>query len=87
MALLQDVSGKLNTLLAKYPDLDLMPANVEVDVYDFDSDSKQVQKLVDVADHLLEAHKVQDARYILADLVSEARITTTSIPRHIPCGY
>lgn len=80
MALLQEVSGKLDILLAKHPDLSLIPANVEADVYDFDGTSKQVEKLTDAANDLLEDHKVQDARNILADLVSEMRITTTSIP-------
>ena len=49
MALLQDVSGKLDILLAKHPELGLIPADVEVEIYDFDSDSAQVQKLVDQA--------------------------------------
>jgi hypothetical protein len=80
LALLQDVSGKLDILLAKYPGLSLLPANVEADVYDFDGDSKQVKKLIDAADDLLEAHKVQDARHILDELISELRISTTSIP-------
>jgi hypothetical protein len=80
MALLQDVSGKLDILLAKYPGLNLIPANIEVDVFDFNGDSKQVEKLTDAADDLLEDHKVQDARHILDELISEMRITTTSIP-------
>lgn len=80
MVLLQEVSGKLDILLAKYPGLTLIPANVEADVYDFEGTSKQVEKLTDAADDLLEVHKVQDARHILAELVSEMRITTTSIP-------
>jgi hypothetical protein len=80
MALLQDVSGKLDILLAKYPGLNLIPAKVEAEVYDFNGTAKQAGKLTDEADNLLEDHKVQDARYILAELVSEMRITTTSIP-------
>jgi YfdX protein len=80
MALLQDVSGKLDIMLAKYPGLNLIPANVEADVFNFDGNSKQVQKRVDEADKLLKNHKVQDARHMLAELVSEIRITTTSIP-------
>ncbi len=80
MALLQEASGKLDVLLAKYPDLTLLPANLEVDVYEFDSNSKQVKKIIDEAVKLLKDHKVQDARYILADLVSEIRITSVSIP-------
>jgi ribosomal protein S7 len=80
MAVLQDVSGKLDVLLAKYPGLTLIPANIEADVDDFDGDPKEVDKIVDEAARLLKDHKVQDARSILSDLVSEMRITTTSIP-------
>jgi ABC-type glycerol-3-phosphate transport system substrate-binding protein len=69
MALLQDVSGKLDILLAKYPGLNLIPAHVDADVYDFEGDSKQVEKLVEEADDLLDDNKVQDARAILAELV------------------
>jgi hypothetical protein len=80
MALLQDVSGKLDILLAKYPGLNLIPANIEANVYDFDNDAKQVEKIVDAADDLLGDHRVQDARKILNQLVSEIRITTINIP-------
>ena len=80
MTLLQDVSGKLDILLAKYPGLNLIPANIEMDVIDFNGDSKQVEKLTNAADDLLENHKVQEARHILDELISEMRITTTSIP-------
>ena len=80
MTLLEDVSGKLDILLAKHPSLTLLPAEVSADIYDFEGNSKQVEKLVDEADDLLDDHKVQDARHILAELVSEIRITTTSIP-------
>lgn len=80
MKLLQEVSGKLDILLAKYPGLALIPANVEADVYDFDSGTKQVEKLIKEADRLLKDHKIQDARQLLDELVSEMRITTTNIP-------
>jgi len=80
MTLLQDVSGKLDILLAKYPGLNLIPANIKMDVIDFNGDSKQVEKLTNAADDLLENHKVQEARHILDELISEMRITTTSIP-------
>jgi gamma-glutamylcyclotransferase (GGCT)/AIG2-like uncharacterized protein YtfP len=80
MAFLQDVSGKLDILLAKYPGLTLIPASIEANVYDFDNDTKQVEKIIDAADDLLEDHRVQDARQILDQLVSEIRISTISIP-------
>lgn len=80
MMLLKDVSGKLDILMAKPSGLNLIPAMVEANVYDFDSSANQVENLVDEAEDLLEAHQVQAARQILAELVSEIRISTTSIP-------
>lgn len=80
MALLQKVSGKLDILLTRHPDLKLIPASVEADVYDLDSDPEQVAKMVDAADDLLDDDKIQEARYILSALVSEIRISTTSMP-------
>jgi YfdX protein len=53
LAILQDVSGKLDILHAKFPGLNLIPANVEAEVIDFEGNSKQIQKLVDKADQLL----------------------------------
>lgn len=79
-ALLQKVSGQLDILLAKHPDLKMIPADVQAQVFDLDSSPEQVEKMVDSADELLDDEKVQDARYILSALVSEIRITTTSIP-------
>jgi len=80
LVFLQEASGKLDILLAKYPGLNLLPASIGVNVYDFDNDAKQVEKIIDAADDLLEDHRVQDARKILDQLVSEIRISTISIP-------
>lgn len=80
LALLQDVSGKLDILLAKHPGVGLLPAEIDARVYDFDADVKQVEKIVDAADDLLEDSRVQDARKILNQLISEIRISTLSIP-------
>jgi hypothetical protein len=77
---LQDVSGKLDILLAKYPDLKLIPADVSADVYELDDSLEQVKKLVKEADDLLDDNKIQDARQILNGLISEIRITTVNIP-------
>lgn len=80
MSLLEDVSGKLDILLDKYPSLELLPAEVSADIYDFDGNSEQVSKMIDNADDLLDDDHVQDARHILDELVSEIRISTVSIP-------
>lgn len=77
---LQDVLGKLDILLAKRPGLTLIPADVSAQIYDLDDSTDQVKKLVSRADDLLDDSKVQDARRILDNLVSEIRLTTVSIP-------
>ena len=58
----------------------LVPADIDVDILDFEGDAKTVKQAVKQADDLLEHGKVQSARHILAELASEMRITTLSIP-------
>ena len=79
-ALLQDVLSKLDILLTKSPGLALIPADVSAQIDDLDNSAEQVKKLVSRADDLLDDSKVQDARRILDNLVSEIRLTTVSIP-------
>ncbi|MCK9608306.1 MAG: YfdX family protein [Methylomonas sp.] len=79
-SLLKDVLGKLDILLAKRPGLAMIPADVSARIYDLDDSTDQVKKLVSRADDLLGDSKVQDARRILDNLVSEIRLTTVSIP-------
>ena len=80
LSVLQDVSKKLDIILAKNRDLALVPADMEVDISDFEGDAKTVKKELKQADDLLDDGKVQSARQILAGLASEMRITTISIP-------
>ncbi len=79
-SLLQGISAKLDNLLAKNPGMDLVPAGVETDVYDFDGSNKQVTNAIDEAEGLLKHGKLQTARNIVAGMASEIRVTTTSIP-------
>lgn len=80
ISILQTVSGKLDIILAKDPALALIPADIEVDISDFQGDAKTVEKAIDEADDLLDDGKLQGARQILAELASEIRITTINIP-------
>jgi hypothetical protein len=80
LAILQDVSKKLAIILAKNPDLALVTADMEADIFDFEGDANTVKKELKQADDLLDHGKLQDARQILAELASEMRITTVSIP-------
>lgn len=80
VSILQGVSSKLDGLLAKSPGMALIPAGVETDVYDFEGDNKAVAEAVDEARGLLRDGRLQSARRLLADMASEIRVTTTSIP-------
>jgi len=77
---LQDVSKKLAVILAKSPDLALVTADIDIDIFDFEGDAKTLKKELKQADDLLDSGKLQDARQILAELASEMRITTINIP-------
>ncbi|WP_411728302.1 YfdX family protein [Methyloglobulus sp.] len=78
--ILQGVSTKLDNLLAKNPGLNLVPAKVETDVYDFNGTNKQVAYAIDAAEDMLKHGKLQNARKILVGMASEIRVTTTNIP-------
>jgi YfdX protein len=78
--ILQGVSTKLDNLIAKNPGLALVPATVETDMSDFAGTNKDVANVIDEAEDLLKHGKLQNARGIIAEMASEIRIITTSIP-------
>ena len=80
LILLNDASKQMDMLLAKHPPSNLMPVIIDADIYDFDSDTKQVEKLTETANELLADHRVQAARQLLDQLVSEIHVTTISMP-------
>ena len=80
LAILQEISKKLAIILAKNPDLNLVAADVEADIFDFEGDANTVKNELKQADDLLSHGKLQSARQILDKLASEMRITTVSIP-------
>ncbi len=78
---LQTVSGKLAIIREKSPSLAFIPAAVVTAVYDFQGDAKTIEATRDKVDDFLEDGNLHGARQMLAELASEVRITTTSIPR------
>ena len=80
LSILQEVSKKLAIILAKNPDMALVPADMDVDILDFEGDADTIKKEIKQADDLLDHGKLQSARQILAELASEMRITTINIP-------
>ncbi len=80
LSTLQEVSKKLADVLAKNPDLALVTADIDVDIFDFEGDAKAIKKELKQADDLLDSGKLQSARQILSELASEMRLTTINIP-------
>jgi len=80
LSILQTVSTKLNTILAKNPDLALVPADMETDIFNFTGDADAIKQEIKKADNLLDSGKIQDARRILIGLASEISISITNIP-------
>ncbi|MFA5985515.1 MAG: YfdX family protein [Methylococcaceae bacterium] len=80
MEMLLDTIRQLNVLRAKFPQDNLIPAIIDADIYDFDSDAKHVENIVKNANTLLNEDRVQDARELLNQLVSEIHVTTISVP-------
>jgi len=78
--LLQAVLTKLDTLIAKKPSLQLVPAIVDIDVTDYEGTNKDVVNAIDETEALLKNGRLQTARRVVLGLSSEIRITTTSIP-------
>lgn len=80
LAHLEIANGKLSLLLARYPQLGLIPIESEAVVFDYEGDLKVIKQARDEAEDLLDDGKIQDARALLAGLASEIRITTTNLP-------
>lgn len=80
LSILQMVSGQLDIILAKDPAMALVPADIDIDVFDFAGDAKAIKQEIKKADDLLDSGKIQDARQILLELASEISITITNIP-------
>ena len=78
--ILQAVSTKLDNLIAKNAGLELVPATVETDVFDFNGTNKDIANAIEEADALLKHDRLQTARRVVSALASEIRITRTSIP-------
>ncbi len=80
LAHLEIANGKLALLLARYPELGLIPVDNEAIVIDYTGDLKSIEEAVDEAEDLLDDGKVQEARAVLSPLASEIRFTTTNLP-------
>ncbi|MCP3865067.1 MAG: YfdX family protein [Aestuariibacter sp.] len=80
LAALEQVTGKLELIIARDPTLSLAPIDVAMATYDLLAQPNTVKTLVKRAEDLLEDYDVQAARKLLKSLASEVVISTTSIP-------
>lgn len=80
LSILQDVTGKLEIILARDPSLTFVPAGVAAVTYSIVGPVDDVKKLRDQAKDLLDQGKIQEARHLMLSLASETDINTTNIP-------
>jgi hypothetical protein len=81
LAAIERATGKINILLARNPSTALIPVSVEVVVIDTaPADPKLIDQIVQAATDATRRRALPAARLLLASVVSELRIRTTSIP-------
>ncbi len=80
LADLEDVTGKLELILARDPELALAPMDVEVVTYDLFADLDTIKDVIEEAKDYMEDGEIQKARPLVENLASEMVFRTTSIP-------
>ncbi len=80
VAAIKTAIGKLEITLKRKPALGLKPIHVVKRIHDLHIDPNLIQPKVNAARALLKEGKLQQAKALLAPLVSETVITVTSIP-------
>jgi hypothetical protein len=81
MAAIERATGKINILLARNPASALIPVHSEVVVIDSaPADVKAIDQIVQRATDAVKQRNLPAARILLASVVSELRIRTTSLP-------
>ena len=74
------VSGKLDIVIAREPDMANAPIDVRIETYDLISSVDTIKKAVKTSKKLLDDGEVQQAREILMGLTSEIDVIVTSLP-------
>jgi YfdX protein len=79
-ASIERATGKLEILLARDPNVSLVPIDVRILTEDVSGDLNSIKNAREEAARNLKDGRVQEARALLDDLVSESVISTTSLP-------
>ncbi|GJL51343.1 MAG: hypothetical protein NPIRA01_25700 [Nitrospirales bacterium] len=77
---LAEVTGQLEIVVSRDPNLAFVPIDVEVTSHDIYADLETINKAKEEAEDLLEGGNVQEARVLLAGLASELVMNTINIP-------
>ncbi|HEY4050049.1 MAG TPA: YfdX family protein [Acidobacteriaceae bacterium] len=81
LELIEKATGKVNTLLARNPELTLVPVSVEALIIDSaPRDIDEIRKLADAADAAVSRDDFPAARVLLGALRSEIRVRTYNLP-------
>jgi len=74
------ILGKLDLLLAKRPDLALIPVSSTVEMHDVVADLETVEKIMKAVRQAIDKGYYQEAKHVLNDLSSEMVIKTAYLP-------
>ena len=80
LAALERATGKLNILLARSPELELVPIDSHVEIIDVLDDLDSIEKTREKVLDLIEAGQIQQARVLIDDLASEIAFNITNLP-------
>lgn len=80
LAALERVTGKLEIILAREPELALAPTEVTTTTHDLYANADTIKRVVKEAENFLEDGNVQAARALIRGLASEVVINVTHIP-------
>ena len=80
LSALRVASGNLDLLLARDPDLGLIPIDVQAQVFETNADLAMIKRLEDDLEDLIDDHRYSEARTLLNSLADEIRITKVLLP-------
>ncbi len=80
LAALRVASGNLDLLLARDPDLGLIPIDVQAQVFETNADLSTLKLLEDELEEFVDDHRYYEARALLNSLADEIRITQVLLP-------
>ena len=80
LATIEKVLGKLEVLIARDPDLQLVPVNVQEQIIDFPGTVDDIIEIKKVVKELIDKGELQKARDIMMHLASELDIIITALP-------